>query len=117
MDALYAHPMYFIGLVFTILGGMGVGLFFAGLFPGLPHLFTLSTHDGHQDHYRVRIVWGTLILIHVFILWEIVRLVGSWFTGETVDPGIATGLVSTYFIIMIILTIAFALAESVKNRH
>lgn len=109
--------MYFIGFVFAIIGAMGVGLFFAGLFPGLPHLFTLSTHDGHQDHYRVRIVWGTLILIHVFILWEVVRLVGSWFTGEVVDPSIAGGLVSTYLIVMIILTISFALAESVKNRH
>lgn len=109
--------MYFIGLAFTAMGGMGVGLFFAGLFPGLPHLFTISTHEGHQEHYRARIVWGTLILIHVFILWEIVRLAGSWLTGEAVDPGIATGLVTTYLILMIFLAISFALAESVKNRH
>lgn len=109
--------MYFIGFAFAAMACMGVGLFFAGLFPGLPHLFTLSTHDGHQDHYRVRIVWGTLILIHVFILWEIVRLVGSWFTGEVVDSGIAIGLVSTYLTVMAILTIAFALTESVKNKH
>lgn len=109
--------MYFIGLLFAIVGAFGAGLFFAGFFPGLPHLFTLSAHDGHQDHYRVRIVWGMLILIHTFIAWEIVRLAGSWFTGEYVNPGIVLSLVSAYVIAMITLTILFAIAESVKNRH
>lgn len=117
LDAFYAHPMYFIGLVFALLGAMGVGFFFAGFFPGLPHLFTLSAHEEHQDHYRDRIVRGTMLVIHVFILWEIVRLVGSWITGEYVDPSIAIGLVATYLIVLIILTVSFAIAESVKNRH
>lgn len=109
--------MYFIGFVFALLGGMGAGFFFAGLFPGMPHLFTLSAHDGHQGHYRVRIVRGTMLLIHLFILWEIVRLVGSWFTGEQVDPGIAVSLVMTYLIVVILFSIFFGVAEHFKNKH
>src|SRR5512135_3103430 len=104
LDAFYAHPMYFNGLVFALFGAMGFGMFAAGFFPGLPHLFTLSSHEGHHEHFRVRAMRGALLLVHVFIAWEIVRLVGSWITGESVDPTIATGLVVTYVFVIVLST-------------
>ncbi len=116
LDAFYQNPLAFIGAIFACLGAFGAGLFFAGFFPGLPHLFTQSGHDEHQDHFRVRIVRGTFILVHAFILWEIVRLIGNWLMGQAVDPSIAGGLIVMYVIIMVILSIAFGLTEAVKNK-
>jgi len=117
LDAFYAHPMYFIGVVFAAIGAMGFGLFISGFFPGLPHFFTLSSHDEHQEHYRIRCVRGTMILVHIFILWEIVRLVASWFTGGSVDPSIVLGLIITYIIVMIIIGVWSGIASAIANKH
>ena len=117
LDSFYQNPLLYIGLAFSIAGAFGAGLFVAGFFAGLPHLFTISGDDEHLERHRRRITWGVLILIHTFILWEIVRLVASWFGGPYVDPSIVSRLLGAYVLTFIVLFIAFGITNVIVGKE
>ena len=48
---------------------------------GLPGLFTLSAHDDHQEHHRVRVTWGVMLLLYLFILWELLKWTIAFIVG------------------------------------
>lgn len=79
LEAFYQNPMLYVGLVFALIGTFGALYFGAGFLAGLPHVFTLDSSDDHREHHRFRITWGFSIMLYTFLLWELVRIVASWF--------------------------------------
>lgn len=75
VDALFADPLWYVGLVLAFLGALAFLTFLRGFLSGVPHFFTLSTHDDHQAHHRTRVTWGFFAMVFLFILWSII----SWF--------------------------------------
>ncbi len=84
MDALavsiVSDPLWYIGLLFSFLGALAFLTFLRGLLAGVPHFFTLSSHEEHIEHHRVRITWGFWAMVFLFILWQILRAIGNLFT-------------------------------------
>ncbi len=74
-DIVFASPMLYLGYVFAFVGAIGFVIFFIGFTAGLPKVFTMDSHDEHQEHHRVRATWGFFIMVYTFIVWEIVRWV------------------------------------------
>lgn len=110
-DVFYQNPMPWIALVFACIGAFGFILFTIGFFAGLSHLFTLSAHEGHMAHRRVRATWGVLIMIHAYIVWEVVRVVAGWFGGPPGNPGLVYTLLLIYFIVFVVLGIFFGITK------
>ena len=74
-DLVFANPMLYIGYLFALLAAYAFIKFLAGFAAGLPKVFTMDAHEEHQEHFRVRVTQGFLMLVYLFIAWEIVRWV------------------------------------------
>jgi hypothetical protein len=73
----FADPLYYIGIIFALWAAMGFGLFVAGFFDGMPHLFTFGENDTHLEHARDRIIMGLFLSMTAFGAWEIVRFIAG----------------------------------------
>lgn len=76
LQSLITHPEYYVGIVLSFFAVVGFLLFLRGFMAGIGGVFTNTGHDEHQDEARVRNTWGTIILLFVFVLWEITRVFG-----------------------------------------
>lgn len=74
---LLSDPLWFIGLVFALLGALAFLVFLRGFLSGVPHFFTLSSHEEHITHHRTRIMWGFWSMVVLFILWRIVAWIAD----------------------------------------
>lgn len=73
--SIVENPLRYIEYAFAFMGAVGVLLFFAGWGTGMPHLFTLSESESHMEHARHRAMWGVVLTMVVFGLWEAARVV------------------------------------------
>lgn len=73
-NAVFSHPLYSLGVLFSLAAGAAFATFLGGFLSGIGHVFTIDHNDKHMEHARMRAVWGVLLLIALFILWELVRL-------------------------------------------
>ncbi len=96
----FADPMYYIGAVFVAAAVFAFLIFFRGFLPGVTQLVTFSGNDEHLRLAYTRVIWGTYLLVIIFCIWEVVRLVASWFGYGTSSPGLAWAVIG-------IATIAF----------
>ena len=78
IDSFFANPLWYIGFVLAFVAALSFLVFLRGFLSGLPNLFTLSAHEGHQRRHRVRITWGVILLIFLYIIWEILRWLVGW---------------------------------------
>ena len=72
VNSFLSDPVWYIGLVLAFLGALAFLVFLRGFLSGTPHLFTLSGHDEHIAHHRVRITWGVWSLLILYIIWRVV---------------------------------------------
>ena len=79
LDSLFSNPMTYLGVVFAFVAALAFLVFLRGFLSGLPAMFTLVSHDEHQKHHRVRVTWGVISLIALFIIWQLVRGVAGFF--------------------------------------
>ena len=80
IDTIISHPYGDIVVFLSAAGALSFLLFLAGFLAGLPQLFTISMHAEHLAHARTRAVWGVILMIFFFVLWEAVRFVAGLFT-------------------------------------
>ncbi len=76
LQSLMTDPEYYVGVVLSFFAVVGFLLFLRGFIAGVGGVFTNTGHDEHQGEARVRNTWGTIILLFVFVLWEITRIFG-----------------------------------------
>ncbi len=76
-DVVFANPMLYLGYLFAFMSAVAFLIFLWGFASGLPKVFTISWHDEHQEHNRVRVTWGFMMLVYLFIIWELLR----WILG------------------------------------
>jgi hypothetical protein len=81
-SSILSDPMYYIGLIFAFLAALSFLVFLRGGLSGLPGLFTQSAHDDHQHHHRVRVTWGVMMLLFLFMLWELLKWTIAFFNGQ-----------------------------------
>jgi hypothetical protein len=117
LNSFFADPLQYIGLVFAFMASVGALLFGAGFFAGVPHLFTISGNEEHILHHRVRSTWGVMIMLYTFILWEIVRVVASWFGYPAPqESGFFVGFLIVLLILLIISWAFLAIKGSVVGN-
>jgi hypothetical protein len=75
LSAFFQDPMRYIAYGFAFFSAVGIVLFLRGFGSGMPHLFTYSEDAEHMEHARARAVWGVLVCMVVWGLWEVVRVV------------------------------------------
>ena len=80
IDTIVSHPYGDIVVFFSFAGTMAFLLFLRGFLAGFSQLLTINMHAQHLEHARTRAVWGVLLLIFLFVLWEAVRYVAGLFT-------------------------------------
>jgi hypothetical protein len=80
-DVVFAHPFTYLGYIFAFVAAIAFLTFLRGFLSGLPSVFTMDWHEGHQEHYRVYCTWGVMALVYLFIVWELVRWIVGGVTG------------------------------------
>ena len=78
MEAFLSDPLFFVGVAFGLAATIAFIIFASGFFPGLPHLFTLSGNADSLPGHRMRAMWGLMLLIFIFVAWELVRWIAGW---------------------------------------
>lgn len=80
VDSLVSDPLWYIGFLLATLAALAFLVFLRGFLSGVPHFFTLSSHDEHIHHHRVRVTWGFFLLLFLFILWQVIRWLADLLT-------------------------------------
>ena len=73
LTTVVSHPLYTLGVLFSLASGVAFVIFLGGFFAGFAHLFTMDHNDKHMEHARMRATWGVLLLIALFLLWKVIR--------------------------------------------
>lgn len=73
--SLTQNPVLYIGYFLSVVGALGVVLFFGGIFGGIGHLFTYDESATHMDHARTRALWGLYLCMAALGIWELIRIV------------------------------------------
>jgi len=105
-------PLLYIGMVLSAYAVIGFLTFLRGFIAGSGHVIANSGHNEHQEEARVRATWGLLIVFAVFLIWETLRFVASWFGYATVNTNF--GIVVS---IILLLWIGYTLLLSKKGGH
>lgn len=113
LNAFFADPLQYIGLVFSFIAGIGAILFIVGFFAGIPHMFTQSANEEHQEHHRLRITWGTMILFTTFIIWELVKIAATFFGYQS---SANTSVFGTFILVLVIILVVLWVMFKIKNR-
>ncbi len=79
--SLFQNPMWYLGAVFALLAAIALTYFLGGFLAGLPNLFRLSANEHHYHYSRKIVTWGTMCLVYLFILWELLRWTVGLFTS------------------------------------
>jgi hypothetical protein len=79
MESFFLHPFFYISAAFALVAAMGFLIFLRGFIGGIGDVFTMTGHVTHVQEAQTRAVWGVFILTSVFVVWEVVRWVASWF--------------------------------------
>jgi hypothetical protein len=76
-EIIYTNPFFIIGALLSFVAALAFLVFLRGFLSGIQNAFLQQSHAGHHREHRLRTIWGVLLLIVIFIVWEIVR----WFAG------------------------------------
>jgi len=85
VKAFVADPLLYIGMVLSAYAVLGFLTFLNGFISGAGHIIPNSGHAEHQLHARVRAIMGLLNVAAVFLVWEVIRFVASWFGYTTMN--------------------------------
>jgi hypothetical protein len=78
-DTVLATPFHYVEMLFAFIATLSFLVFFRGWLGSIGNIFKMSAHEEHLEHSQVREIWGVYLLIFLFMVWEIVRTVASWF--------------------------------------
>jgi hypothetical protein len=100
-NAIIANPLYYIGVVVVSLAVLSFLVYLRGFISGVGHIFDDGAHIEHQHHADQRTIWGALLLIVIFILWETLRTTFGLFSGTaTATPVIGITLAIIWAIVI-----------------
>jgi hypothetical protein len=99
---LYQDPMFFIGLLFAFLAAISFLIFLRGFLSGLPALFTFSANADHQSHHRLRVTWGLMLLLFLFLYWELLKWTIAFFTGTAQSSGAFIAIALLWLILVVL---------------
>lgn len=95
LNSFASDPLFYIGAVFATIAVFGFLVYLRGFLSGVGHVLLNDGHNEHQEHARVRAVWGFLILLETVLLWETIRAVAGWFGYGDGNPYNAIWLIIT----------------------
>lgn len=79
LTSFWSDPLWYIGALLAFAAALAFLTFLRGFLSGFPHFFTLSSHDEHQHHHRVRVMWGFMLLVVIYLAWRLLSWFGSLF--------------------------------------
>lgn len=100
LSNFFADPLYYLGYVFALCAGLAFVLFLRGFLSGFGHVLKQDGNVEHMEHYRVRAIWGVLLLTVFFGVWEILRWISSWFGYGSVSEATIVIAVLTFFFLL-----------------
>lgn len=112
VQAFLADPLLYIGMVLSAYAVLSFLTFLNGFISGSGHILGNSGHAEHQLHARVRTITGLLNVAAVFVIWEFIRFVGSWFGYTTMSTGV--GITAT---LILVVWMGYSLAFAKKGGH
>ncbi|MEK7567489.1 MAG: hypothetical protein AAB513_01030 [Patescibacteria group bacterium] len=76
-DTFVSNALLYIGFLLSVFAAISVLIFVRGFLVGARHLISIDGNDENLNPARIRIVWGILLLLFIFVFWEIIR----WFAN------------------------------------
>lgn len=104
-EFLYADPYLSLGYLFAAFGALALLLLVRGFFSSLRYIFTMDGHEEHMEHWRFDAIWGVLLLFALFTVWQGVRIIAGFFTGDAGPSG------STLITLAVVWTLYFVLYQ------
>ena len=74
-----ADPLFYVGYILSVFAAISFLIFLKGFLQGLQQVVFIDGNEEHLDHEHSRehITLGVLLMIFIFILWELLR----WFVA------------------------------------
>ena len=113
---LIANPLFFIGAIISFVACLGFLIFLRGFLLGLNQLFYIDGHDDFVALARIRVTWGLVLMVNMFVLWVAVRGVATLLGFDTVEAGTTMRILVPYALVVVILYF-MGLAFPKKEAH
>jgi hypothetical protein len=81
------NPLLPIGILFSLLAVLAFLVALRGFLSGVLYIFTLNGNDDFNKAARIRVMWGFLLLIFLWSLWQVFVFIGAIVTGSPISPG------------------------------
>jgi hypothetical protein len=104
IEILVANPLYDLEVAFSLSAALAFVLFLRGFFSGFWHVLKIDGNEYYMEIYRTRAVWGAMILLALFVLWECLRLIGGLIMGT-----LSGGLLWLALILIAVIIVFFVL--------
>lgn len=93
MDAVWInflyHPLLPIGILLSGLSALAFLTFLRGFLSSVMYLFTLNGNDDFLKPARIRVMWGFMLLVFFFCLWQMLKWVGALLTNSPAPEGLS----------------------------
>lgn len=104
-DNVYAPYFHYVEMLFAFLAALAFLIFLRGFLGSIGSIFKMNAHEEHLEHAQVREVWGVMLLVFLFLVWEVTRTVVSWigYQGENTHLGyyiVGAGLLIWLFLFL-----------------
>jgi len=93
---ILANPLFCIGSIISLVAAIGFLIFLRGFLLGLHQILYIDGHDEHIEHARLRVSWGLVLMINMFVLWVFVRGFATVLGFDNADLG-ATGSILAFY--------------------
>lgn len=98
MDAVFQNFPFYLGAVFALAAAFAFLIFLRGLLTGFPHIITIDANEEHQTLYRIRAVWGVVLLVDIFLIWVVIRFIESLFGYGQVNTALFPWIVMLWIL-------------------
>lgn len=80
-ESFAANPLYYIGAFASFFAMFAFLIFLRGFSGGLSHLVYMDRNADYLQRYRTRVTWGTMLLVFMFLAWEMFYHVWIFFAS------------------------------------
>jgi len=76
INAFLTEPLTYIGSVMSLLAAVGFLIFLWGF---IEYIMEINGNDAEKNHSSISMVHGTTWVVTIFVMWETIRFIASYF--------------------------------------
>lgn len=97
------NSLFFIGAIISFIACFGFLIFLRGFLLGINHLFYINANDDSIALARIRVAWGFVLMLNMFVLWVAIRGFATVIGFDSANLGTTMRILVSYALLVAVL--------------